>query len=112
MIAIITIIFLSVSVLVTTFLGFSPNFHGLIEEDFKRRVTMNYTMYGLTYGEVAFRAGTLKVNPKQDVSKPLPIGYTKMKNNVELDQINGTVILSPNSRIRLNLNYEAVKPKK
>jgi hypothetical protein len=102
MIAIVTIIFLSISILLATFMGFSPNFYKLTESDFMRRVNSNTIIYGLQRGEVAMRAKTLPTADGKPM--PLPMGYIKKKNNAELDSI--SCILSTNAEGKINVSVK------
>ncbi len=105
MIAIVTIVFLSISILMATFMGFSPNFYKLTESDFMRRANANTIMYGLQRGEVAMRAKTL---PTAD-GKPLllPMGYVKKKNNTEMDSIGCSLTLNPQGKITVTIQYKS-----
>ncbi|MFA5362523.1 MAG: hypothetical protein WC335_04665 [Candidatus Omnitrophota bacterium] len=105
MIAIVTIVFLSVSILMATFMGFSPNFYKLTESDFMRRVNSNTIIYGLQRGEVAMRAKTLSSPDKK--SLPLSMGYVKKKNDVELDSMSCTLVLTDKGKVGVSIKYNS-----
>ena len=107
MIAIVTIVFLSVSVLLSTFLGFSPNFYKLTESDFMRRVDTNTIIYGLQFGEVAMRAKSFPTADKKPRS--LPLGYVKKKNTTELDDMTCKLTMSTAGKIQITLEYKSPK---
>lgn len=102
MIAIVTTIFLCISVLIFSFLGFAPNLHRIVESDYMRRAYSNAALYGLQYGELGSRAGTL--NATNGYTKTVSTGYLKSKNSQPLDHINNTVTLA-NGTINLNITH-------
>jgi hypothetical protein len=59
MIVIITSIIISLTVLVSAFIGFTPNLLHLVESDFQRRAVANAKMEALSYGQLGVRAGSL-----------------------------------------------------
>ena len=62
MIVIITSIIVSLTVLVSAFIGFTPNLLHIVESDFQRRATANAKMAALQFGQLAVRSGTLVRN--------------------------------------------------
>jgi hypothetical protein len=112
MIALVTIVLLSVSVLLSTFLGFSPNYGKLVQSDYMNRINANTVLYGLQFGDVAVRAKTLNIPNAPTITRPLR--YTRKKNNVELDQMDCklTLILDPvtlDKKIRVKKIYKSPK---
>lgn len=101
MIAAITVIFLSISILIFSFLGFSPNIHRLVEEDYMRRAYSNAANYGMQYGELASRAGILNAAHNTTV---LDEGYLKGLNGKPQDDLNCTVTLN-NGIIELDIKH-------
>lgn len=102
MIAIVTTIFLSISVLLFSFLGFAPNLHRIVESDYMRRAYSNAALYGLQYGELGFRAGTF--NATNGYTKTISSGYLKSKNGQPLDELNDTISVI-DGNINLNITH-------
>ncbi|MFA5362513.1 MAG: hypothetical protein WC335_04615 [Candidatus Omnitrophota bacterium] len=105
MIAIVTVVFLSISILMATFMGFSPNFYKLTEGDFIRRVNANTILYGLQRGEVAMRAKTLPTADGKPLS--LPMGYIKKKNSAELDSMSCILTLVDQDKVGVSIKYNS-----
>ncbi len=74
MITIIAFLWAGFSIFLSAFISFNPNFHYLIEKNFMRRAYSNATHYGLQYGQLGVRAGTISTS---NTEKTLDIGYLK-----------------------------------
>jgi hypothetical protein len=107
MIIIVTTIFLSIAILLSSFLGFSPNFYKLTENDFMRRANANTIIYGLQYADIALRAKTLAVPEKKN--KTLPMEYIKKKGNRELDDMQCELKLTDDNKINVTIKYKQPK---
>ena len=105
MIAIVMIVFISVAVLLSTFIGFSPNFYKLTQSDFRRRINFNTVIYGLQMGEVALRAKTL-ANPNNN-QKTFSMDYIKKKNDTKLDSMGCKLTLSNEGKVQVKIDYKS-----
>jgi len=71
MIAIVTAITVMLSLVVSAFLSFSPNFSRMVEKDFMRKAYGNALSHNLKYGQLCIRAGTLESGEKKELIIPL-----------------------------------------
>jgi len=104
MIAVIASILIAISVLILAFFGYATNVHYVLDGDYMRRAYSNAVLYGLQYGELATRAGTMSSSPANN-NKMLSLGYLKKKNEKELDDLNCAVELDANQTIGLNITH-------
>jgi len=90
MIAIISSIIISISVLVTTLITFTPNARVITESDFMRNGVNNAYLYSWELAQLDVRTGNLTLgNSTGDV----PLGYLSEKNN------------TPNQSLKANISY-------
>jgi len=104
MTAIITSILIAISVLILAFFGYASSVHRVIDSDYMRQVYSNAILYGLQYGELATRAGTMNSGAGNN-TKTLSLGYLKKRNEKELDDLNCTVVLDTNQTIDLDIKH-------
>lgn len=104
MTAIIASLLISILVLILAFFGYATGVHGIMDSDYMRRAYSNAVLYGLQYGELSVRAGTMSSDSTQNTKK-LPLGYLKKRNEKELDDLNCTIMLDANETIDLDVKH-------
>ncbi|MBN1912909.1 MAG: hypothetical protein JW788_00760 [Candidatus Omnitrophica bacterium] len=102
MILIIASIFLSISIVIFSFLGFSPNIHRIVEGDYMRKAYSNAAKYGIQYGELATRADIINATNSTLV---LEQGYLKGLNGRPQDDLSCEITLN-NSTIELEIKHD------
>lgn len=107
MIAIATSIILGLTLLISAFLGFSPQIHKLVEKDMMRRAYNNTLLYGLQLGQIGIRAKTLTTKPSSSKEIDLPFRAVYSGSNpVVQDSFNGTVELIQDKSGNLNIDVD------
>ncbi|MCK9573611.1 MAG: hypothetical protein M0R20_04330 [Candidatus Omnitrophica bacterium] len=82
MITIAASIILGLTILMSAFLGFSPQIHKLVENDLMRRSYNNAFLYGLQLGQIGVRAKNLTLDERTAKDINLPFRFTN--NNAQI----------------------------
>lgn len=113
MITIVASIILGLTLLMSAFLGFSPQIHKLVETDLMRRSYNNAFLYGLQLGQIGYRAKNLIVNDEttaKDINLPFRTIYNNSE-SVAQDSFQGKVKLNGNAgNVNINVNVEHKNP--
>jgi hypothetical protein len=92
MIVIISSIVVALTVLLAAFVNFAPNVHNAVESDFRRRAISDTNLYSLQRGQLAIRAGNLKITRSMN----MPCGPD---DSVYLYRVNSTSENNVNARL-------------
>ncbi len=87
MIIVVIALFIIMSVVVFAFFAYIPNVHYLIENDLLRRANSNAALYGMQYGQLACRAGTLSTEEGKISTASVDMGYLKKTDSKEIDKL-------------------------
>ena len=101
------------SIFLSAFISFSPNFNRLVDGDLKRRAYSNAINYSLKYGQLGIRANTLSIPPA--TSSPntknvtLPLKAKRAGSDASWtnqSHIDSTITITEDSQIQVNLTQE------
>lgn len=95
MITIVASVILGLTILMSAFLGFSPQIHKLVESDLTRRSYNNAFLYGLQLGQLGFRAKNFVVNDEntaKNINLPFRYNYNNSQPVIQ-DSFEGNVML-------------------
>jgi len=110
MITIAASIILGLTLLMSAFLGFSPQIHKLVENDLMRRAYNNTFLYGLQLGQIGVRAKNLTTDDRTSKNINLPFRFNYDKSNaVVQDKFEGTIKLKreqSSGELNINVNVE------
>jgi hypothetical protein len=109
MITIATAAILSLSLLLSAFLGFSPQIHKLVENDLMRRAYNNNFLYGLQLGQLGVRAKSLTTDSSTAKPLDLPFRLNYANNSSQAtvqDRFTGEVKLQQDTSGNLNINAQ------
>jgi hypothetical protein len=113
MITIVASIILGLTLLMSAFLGFSPQIHKLVESDLMRRSYNNAFLYGLQLGQLGYRAKNFIVNDNstaKDINLPFRYIYNNAQAVVQ-DSFQGKVMLKEESgETNINVDVEHKNP--
>ncbi|MCU0665702.1 MAG: hypothetical protein MUF05_01225 [Candidatus Omnitrophica bacterium] len=93
MIAIISSVIVIISSIVVTLVSFNPNFHSMMENDFKRSAFNNAYLYSWEIAQLKVRSGQL-TNTKTKIND-LPLGYLTKKGGTEVQKFKTDITLKP-----------------
>jgi len=113
MITIVASIILGLTILMSAFLGFSPQIHKLVENDLMRRSYNNAFLYGLQLGQLGYRAKNFTVDDEstaKDINLPFRYIYNNSQPAVQ-DSFQGKVMLKSKDGIsNINVDVEHKNP--
>ncbi|MDD4954662.1 MAG: hypothetical protein PHP17_01290 [Candidatus Omnitrophica bacterium] len=113
MITIVASIILGLTLLMSAFLGFSPQIHKLVESDLMRRSYNNAYLYGLQMGQLGYRAKNLIANNDSTGKEiDLPFRYVYDHSRIVMqDKFEGKATLKEkNGTFNINVNVEHTNP--
>jgi len=113
MITIVASVILGLTILMSAFLGFSPQIHKLVESDLMRRSYNNAFLYGLQLGQLGYRAKNLVVN-NSNTAKDIDLPFRYIYDNSRIvmqDKFEGKAMLEEkNGNLNININVEHKNP--
>jgi len=112
MISIVVSIMVMLSIVISAFISFNPNFSRIVENDFSSRAYENNFTYSLKYGQLCIRADTLKSNAKKEIVTPLREVDQSLDHSGEWalkTQLRATITIKDGKDISVNIAKEAVK---
>lgn len=92
MMLVIASLMVALSFVMVGFLSLAPNVYSLIEKDFMRKVQYNAQVYGIKYGQLAFRAKTMDGSSASQ--KDIDLGYVKKRDVKEIDTMQDQIHLN------------------
>jgi len=112
MITIAASIILGLTLLMSAFLGFSPQIHKLVENDLMRRSYNNAFLYGLQLGQLGVRAKNLTVD--ESTAKDINLPFRFNNNNSQIivqDRFEGKAKLTETGGdLNIQVNVEHKTP--
>jgi hypothetical protein len=113
MITIVASVILGLTILMSAFLGFSPQIHKLVESDIMRRSYNNAFLYGLQLGQLGYRAKNFIANDDstaKDINLPFRYIYNNSQAVVQ-DKFEGKTVLKEKAgTVSINVNLEHKNP--
>ncbi|MCK9614781.1 MAG: hypothetical protein M0R48_04650 [Candidatus Omnitrophica bacterium] len=110
MITIAASIILGLTLLMSAFLGFSPQVHKLVESDLMRRSYNNAFLYGLQLGQMGIRAKNLTLDEKTAKNIDLLFRYTNKNSQIIVqDKFEGKTTLTKqdgNLNIKVKIEHK------
>lgn len=112
MITIAASIILGLTLLMSAFLGFSPQIHKLVESDLMRRSYNNAFLYGLQLGQMGVRAKNLTLD--DSTAKDINLLFRFTNNNAQIvvqDRFEGKAKLTKeNGDLNIKVNVDRKTP--
>ena len=104
MIALVMAITVALSILLSSFISFTPNLQRLMERDFMERANSNAFLYSLQMGQLAERADTIDTDPATPVTDTTQIDTDiRIKDGIILNRIHSDITLDASGRINVRL---------